>query len=279
MTPTPVLSIVVVSFNTRADLHNCLASLQAAALTLAHEIVVVDNASGDGSAAMVRERWPAVGVVDAGGNLGFAAANNIGIRASTGPYVLLLNSDTIVGAGALETITARLAAEPDAAAAGPRIVDGNGRAELSFGRMISPCAELRQKILVRLHDRGVGPVARHVEHLTRTRQDVDWVSGACLLVRRTDALAAGLLDERYFLYGEDVDFCAGLRGLGKRILFEPEAEIVHLRGRARATRPAASEQAYRRAHLAFYAKHHPAWYPWLRLYLRMRGKLPAAPSS
>ncbi len=103
---------------------------------------------------------------------------------------------------------------------------------------------------------------------------MDWVSGACLLVRRVAAEQAGLLDERYFLYTEDVDFCAAIRRQGQRILFTPAAEIVHLRGRSRATAPAAMDAAYRRSHLAFYQKHHPRWVPLLRFYLRLKGRLP-----
>jgi len=103
---------------------------------------------------------------------------------------------------------------------------------------------------------------------------VDWVSGACLLVHRADAEAVGLLDERYFLYTEDVDFCAAIRARGRRVLFTPAAQIVHLRGRSRATAAAAMDAAYRRSHIAFYEKHHPAWAPLLRLYLRLKGQLP-----
>jgi N-acetylglucosaminyl-diphospho-decaprenol L-rhamnosyltransferase len=103
---------------------------------------------------------------------------------------------------------------------------------------------------------------------------VDWVSGACLLVRRADAELAGLLDERYFLYTEDVDFCAAVRARGRRILFTPAAEVVHLRGRSRSTVPGAMNAAYRRSHLAFYEKHHPGWAPILRLYLRLKRQIP-----
>jgi len=268
------LSIIIVSFNTRPELEACLGSLAEHRALVSHEIIVVDNASSDGTTTALRERWPAVRLIEPGRNIGFAAANNLGIRASTSEFVLLLNGDTRVGPGAIDTLVDQLRHSPDVAAAGPRIVDAAGRAELSFGRHISPLAEARQKLLTRLHERGFRLANRRVERLTRTRCFPDWVSGACLMVRRHDALAAGLLDERYFLYAEDVDFCAALRALGKRVLLVPEAEIVHLRGRARASRPIASEQAYRRAHLAFYAKHHPRWLPWLTLYLRVRGKLP-----
>jgi N-acetylglucosaminyl-diphospho-decaprenol L-rhamnosyltransferase len=270
----PRLSIVIVTYNSRGELDGCLESLIRNRPAVDHEIVVVDNASPDRTASEARARWPAVRVLDAGGNLGFAAANNIGIRQTFGELVLLLNPDTIVPHGALDTLVGVLDRHPEAAAVGPRLVDADGRAELSFGRMISPLAELRQKILVAGHRRWVPGISQYVERATRQERSVDWVSGACLLVRRTDAEGAGLFDERYFMYTEDVDFCAALRACGRVVLFTPDAEITHLRGRSVATARSATGQAYRRSQLAFYAKHHPGWVPFLRMYLRLRGLLP-----
>ena len=113
----------------------------------------------------------------------------------------------------------------------------DGRAELSFGRMIGPLNELRQKRL-RPDTRGSDPaMSQRVERDDAREQWPDWVSGACLLVRRRDAEAVGLLDERYFMYTEDVDFCAAIRARGRRILFTPDVEIVHLRGRSAAAAP------------------------------------------
>jgi GT2 family glycosyltransferase len=268
------LSIVIVSYSARVHLENCLRSLAAAPPAVPHDIVVVDNASADDSAAAVRAGWPSVTVIAQATNTGFAAANNVGIRATRGDLVLLLNSDTIVHAGAIDALVARLLAQPGAAVAGPRLIDGEGVPELSFGPMISPLGELRQKIVMRLQERRVGPVTRWVARATARERFVDWVSGACLLVRRAAAEQVGLLDERYFLYTEDVDFCAALRAEGWKILFTPAAEVVHLRGRSRATAPAAMNAAYRRSQVAFYAKHHPAWVPVLRTYLRLKGQLP-----
>jgi GT2 family glycosyltransferase len=140
--------------------------------------------------------------------------------------------------------------------------------------MIGPFAELRQKLLVTGNDRGVPLLSAYVERLTQQARDVDWVSGACLLVRRADADAVGLLDERYFMYAEDVDFCAAIRARGRRVIFVPGSSVVHLRGRSVSSRPRATEMAYRRSQIAFYAKHHPAWAPLLRAYLKVRGRLP-----
>jgi N-acetylglucosaminyl-diphospho-decaprenol L-rhamnosyltransferase len=269
----PRLSIVIVTYNSLAEIDACLASLSAHPPSLEHETLVVDNASPDGTAMAVRQRWPRVRVVDAGANLGFAGACNIGIRQTSGEFVLLLNPDTLVPTGALGALVAYLEARPDAAVVGPRLVDTSGRAELSFGAMIGPLTALRQKLLVTGSARGVPLVSAYVSYLTRRARDVDWVSGACLLVRRADAQAVGLLDERYFMYTEDVDFCAAIRARGRRVLFTPEAQVVHLRGRSVASSPRVVEAAYRRSQLAFYAKYHAGWVPFLRTYLKLRHRM------
>jgi N-acetylglucosaminyl-diphospho-decaprenol L-rhamnosyltransferase len=268
------LSIIIVSYNARRDLERCLESLHEAPPSTAHDITVVDNASPEGGLDAIRSRWPGIQVIELDRNRGFAAGNNTGIRATWGELLLLLNSDTVVPAGALDTLVARLEAHPTAAAAGPRLIDAAGRAELSFGPMISPLGEVRQKAIGALYDAGIAPVARWVERVTRQEQYVDWVSGACLLVSRADAEAVGLLDERFFLYTEDVDFCAALRARGRRILFAPASEVTHVRGRSRASAPAVMNAAYRRSQLAFYEKHHPRWAPVLRAYLRLKGARP-----
>jgi N-acetylglucosaminyl-diphospho-decaprenol L-rhamnosyltransferase len=264
------LSIIIVSFNARADLERCLDALADHPPAVPHEVIVVDNGSTDGSVDAARGR-PGVQVIALGSNRGFAAANNAGIRASAGGCLLLLNSDTIAPAGAIDRLLAALDRHPEAAAAGPRLLDAHGRAELSFGRMIGPVTEWRQQRLMRRQARADAATVALIDRMTRQEHFPDWVSGACLLVRRADAEAVGLLDERFFMYTEDVDFCAALRARGRRILFTPDAEIVHLRGRSAASAPAATRAAYRRSHLAFYEKHHPAFAPFLRLYHRVRG--------
>jgi GT2 family glycosyltransferase len=270
---TSRLSIIIVNYNGREHLENCLRSLAEHPPATSHEIVVVDNASTDGSVEATGLH-PGVRLVALGENVGFSRGNNAGIRVSEGSLVLLLNNDTLVPDGAIDRLIAALDAHPEAAVAGPRIVDGNGDAELSFGPMISPLGELRQKVVMALHTRGVGPVSRWVERATRQERYVDWVTGACLLVRREAAEHVGLLDERFFLYTEDVDFCASIRAVGWKVLFTPAAEIVHLRGRARIAAPRAINKAYRRSQIAFYEKHHPRYAPLLRWYLRMKGQLP-----
>jgi GT2 family glycosyltransferase len=275
---------VVVSHNTRDDLANCLTSLHAHPPASLATVVVVDNASTDGSVALVRERWPEVRVHALDRNIGFGAANNVALRESRADLVLLLNSDTIVSAGShaagaasnraagaatnLDTLVDRLVAT-GAVAAGPRLVDGDGRPEVSFGPMLTPIGEFRQRLRVRAAARGRPSIARYLAH----ERWVDWVSGACLLLRREAAAAAGFFDERYFMYEEDVDLCAALRQRGGRVLYTPHATVVHLRGRSiRAAGGATGSGHYDRSHLAFYEKHAPHWAPLLRAWLRLRGR-------
>jgi hypothetical protein len=269
MNAAPTVDVVIVSYNTAGDLDRCLASLIAHPPTPLGEIIVVDNASTDGSVDLVRTRYPQVHVIALDSNLGFAAANNIGLRESRAPLVLLLNSDTIVPEGALDRLVARLL-ETGATAAGPRLVDGDGRPEVSFGPMLTPRAEWRQRRLVgqarQTDPEAVAAIARHLAE----ERDVDWVTGACLLVRRAAVAAVGYFDERYFMYEEDVDLCLALRARGGRVLYTPAAEVVHLRGRS--STGSATSTHYDRSHLAFYEKHLPFWAPWLRLWLRVRGR-------
>jgi N-acetylglucosaminyl-diphospho-decaprenol L-rhamnosyltransferase len=266
------LDIIIVSYNTRADLTACLQSIRAAPPTRPHTITVVDNASTDGSADAVRTGFKGVEVIDMGRNAGFAAANNAGIRSTTSPLVLLLNSDTLVPAGALDKLCDRLEAT-GAAAAGPRLIDGDGRPEISWGPMLTPFSEWIQSRRVAAARSTLPQARRRVDSLTSVERRVDWVSGGCLLVRRDAAIRAGLLDERFFMYEEDVDFCATLRKQGGTILFTPASTVIHLRGRSTTKTPTRKPSHYDESHLAFYAKHAPHWLPLLRRWKKFRGRL------
>jgi GT2 family glycosyltransferase len=262
----PRLSIIIVTFNSRAEIDACLQSLTGG-IHVDREIVIIDNASTDGTPAHVRERWPGIRLVQLGANLGFARATNIGIQQTFGELVLLLNPDTIVPPDAIDRLVSALERDARIAIVGPRIVDREGYAELSFGPMVSPLAELRQKVLMVGSTRKTPIIRSVVERMTRRTRDADWVTGACLLTYRADLEAVGLLDERFFLYMEDVDLCASIRARGRRVQFVADVEVRHQRG-ASAT-PAAREAAYRRSYVAFYEKHHPTWAPVVRAYVRL----------
>ena len=271
MPAEPSLAVIIVSYNVRGDLDRCLRSLQTVTPPGPMTVTVVDNRSADGTLAWLRETWPAVQALDAGGNVGFARANNLGIRATASDLVLLLNPDTEVPPDALVTLTAALLGDDRTAIVGPRLVDAADRPELSFGPMMSPWGEFTQRHLLRAREAGARWAVARVERETREAGPRDWVSGACLLARRADLEAVGLLDERYFMYTEDVDLCAAVRARGRVVRFVPAATVRHLRGRSGATAPAATERRRRESQLAFYRKHHPAWAPLLGWWLRRRG--------
>jgi N-acetylglucosaminyl-diphospho-decaprenol L-rhamnosyltransferase len=266
----PGLDIIIVNHNTATHLRACLASLRDAPPAIPHHVCVVDNASSDGSVAATWD-FPDVELVALSENVGFAAANNIGIRRTSSPLILLLNSDTLVPAGALERLVERLDAT-GAVAAGPRLESAPGAPEVSFGPMLSPHAEAMQGIRVKLSTSKARWARRLIARHVAKEREVDWVSGACLLVRRAAAVEVGLLDERYFMYEEDVDFCAGLRARGGRILFTPASTVIHTRGGSFAATGQAVSPLYDSSHVRFYEKHAPHWAPLLKAWLAVRGR-------
>jgi N-acetylglucosaminyl-diphospho-decaprenol L-rhamnosyltransferase len=250
------VAVVVVSFNTRDELLRCLSSLVAVRLPL--EVVVVDNASTDGSAEAARRAFPTARVIESSSNEGYAKANNRGWRATAAPFVLLLNSDTEVRPGAIEALVRSLEARPKVAIVGPRTLGSDGRVQVSSGPDLTPLEEWRQRTLV-LGAKGGDPRAlAQAEALFSRAHEPVWVSGSCLLIRRPALEQAGGLDEDFFLYEEDVDLCVRVARHGHRVLFEPRAEVVHHLGRSVAKDPTAARLHYHRSHLLYYRKHHGA---------------------
>jgi N-acetylglucosaminyl-diphospho-decaprenol L-rhamnosyltransferase len=273
----PKVSVVVVSYNTRERLLACLAALEGRVLA-PHEVIVVDNASADGSVAAVRVRFPAVTVIANTENVGFSRANNQGLRHARGPYALILNSDAEVAPGCVDALGAVLDARPDVGIVGPRTRFPDGRIQVSFGPMLAPRAEWRQRRLVRGVQGGDPEALRQAEALAATEHEPAWVSGSCLLARRSAIDAVGLFDEGFFLYEEDVDLCVRVRQAGWRVVFSPAAEVVHHLGSSMGQPGGGLE--YHRSHIRFYAKHH-GWGTALALRgsLAIRGALAGLTAS
>ena len=266
------LAIIIVTFNSSEEIDGCLQSLVGHTNPFPTTITVVDNASTDGTADHVRTRWPSVQVLESGGNLGFAKACNIGIRATRSDYVLLMNPDTVAPPGAIQTLIRGLASHPDAAVAGARLLNDRGFPELSWGLPITPWNEVRQMVVSRLYHRKIRPFVRKIDRLSRQARAVPWVSGACMAIRRVDLEAIGLLDERYFMYNEDVDLCVEMKKRGRLTLYIAGAEVLHYRGRSAPKNPEL-ERRRQLSHVAYYEKHLPRWTPVLRAYLTLTGKL------
>lgn len=265
------LAIIVVTYNSATEIGPCLDSLVGHTGPFPTTITVVDNASSDDTVQVVRDRWPSVQVIESPGNVGFSRANNLGIRATTGDYVLLMNPDTVAPPGAIQTLVRGLAAQPDAAIAGARLLSDRGFPELSWGDPIGPWNELKRKVFSILYYRKVRRIVRKVDKLSRMAREVAWVSGACMVIRRPDLEAVGLLDERYFMYTEDVDLCVAMAKRGRAVLYVAGAEVLHHRGKSAARNPE-TERLYRQSQVAYYEKHLPRWAGLLRTYLKLTGK-------
>jgi len=227
------VAVVIVNYRTPELTRGALASLVGEIDPLRDSAVVVDNASGDGSAERL-EAWIAergfegwARVLRAPSNGGFAAGNNLGIRSIEADFYLLLNSDAQLRPGALASLLAAAEARPDVGLLGPRLEDEEGALQMSCFRFHSPLSELIQAA-------ATGPLTRLLRRfdvaLGETGAEPDWLSFACVMVRRAVIDAAGLLDEGYFLYYEDVDFCRRARRAGWRHALVPEARALHLHG-------------------------------------------------
>lgn len=254
MSVPPRVAVVVVSYEVRATLVAGLHQLERAA-GLPVETVVVDNASRDGSADAVRAAFPAVRVVANSDNVGFARASNQGAQATSAPLLLFLNPDATLEPGALAALVALVESRPRVGAAGPRIRGEDGTIEVSTGPDLSLASEWRQRRLVQGVRRRDPAALAEAEARHAREHAPDWLSGACLLVRREAFRAVSGFDERFFLYEEDADLCRRLRAAGWQVVFTPAAEARHARGASMAGVAGRARLEYHRSHLTYYATH------------------------
>lgn len=249
----PDVSVVVVSFNTCCVLEACLRSL-VASTGVRLEVFVVDNASSDGSAEMVGREFPAVTVLRSPENRGFAAANNLAIPRTSGRYVLLLNPDTLVAPETVATLVRFLDGHPDVGVTGPRVLNADGSLQSCGYWYPTLLREIRQSRRVnRLLSLVLGNERPDPDPTRPT--PVDWVDGCCLMIRREVIDQIGLLDEQYFLYAEELDWCRCARASGWRIVTCPAAELVHLRGQSTAKVAGPALALLVETRLRFYRKH------------------------
>ncbi len=242
------LSVILVSFNGRELLDACLRSLQASLSEIPHEVIVVDNASLDGSADLVAERFPSVRLMRNSENLGYPKANNQGLAVASGTYVLLLNPDTEMALGVTDRLLSELKGRPDAGGVAPVLRLPSGNIQVSFGRKVTFAAELSKKLFWNRR------LSRAVDRDKKVRE-ADWLGGACLLSRREILERAGGFDEWFFLYFEDIDLCYRIRELGLRLFLIPSVEIRHIGGASTSAVSLFSRYHYRRSQLYFYRKH------------------------
>jgi GT2 family glycosyltransferase len=245
----PTLSIVIVSYNSRDLLGQCLKSVAEQTL-VDHEVIVVDNASADGTPSLVAEGHPDVRLIANSDNLGFAAANNQGLKLASGRYKVLLNPDTLLRDGTLDRMVEYLDAHPEVGIVGARMVEADGslrRYETWYPSLFS---YLANPIMLRMWgDQG--------------NSEVDFVSGSCLMIRQETMGQIGLLDERFFMYAEDADWCLRANRAGWKVYHCAEARLFHLAGGSSGRDAAARVVNIRQAKLYFFKKH----YSWLSYWL------------
>ncbi|MGZ9165573.1 MAG: glycosyltransferase family 2 protein [Anaerolineales bacterium] len=214
------MSIIIVNWNTARLLIECLDSIYRAEPRPAFEIIVVDNGSTDDSISLVRARYPDVQLVLNDQNLGFARANNQGFALARGRYYLLLNSDTVVSPGALDELVRVADNHPDVGAIGPKLLNKDGTLQPSWASFPTFWSELIGKSIRR---------RKPVDDVS-SAYEVDWVMGACMLVRSETVADIGMMDEGYFFYSEEVDWCFRMNQKGWKVWYLSNPEIYHIWG-------------------------------------------------
>jgi N-acetylglucosaminyl-diphospho-decaprenol L-rhamnosyltransferase len=258
--PGADLSISVVSYRTPELVRACLMALAVDRLAsgLAMDVTVVDNASHDGSAEMVRAEFPWVRLIENVTNVGFGAAHNQALLGSSARYVLVLNSDTAVASGALQALVGYLDAHPRVAVAGPRLRYPNGSVQPSRRRFPSVATLFLESTQVQRFWPDNAVLRRYyvADRSDEQEQEVDWLAGACLCVRGRIVEDLGLFDERFFMYSEELDLCRRYRAAGWRVAYVPSAEVRHHEGASARLDLAARDQRFQNSKLRYAQKWH-----------------------
>ena len=268
------VSVVIVSFNTKALLRECLLTVNSEA-GLRIEVLVVDNASKDGSAAMVAEDFPEVQLTALDTNLGFAAANNVAFRQARGRYVVLLNSDAFLSAGTLFRAVRLMDSHPQVGLAGALLIgrDGHWQASARLFPSITNDLLALTGLASRFAESRLFGRADRTWANPEQAAETDWVPGAFSIIRRSVLEEVGHFDEQFFLYYEEVDLCRRIKAAGHSVAYWPELKVVHIGGESSKTikrlsisSSGAQLSLWRmRSTLLYYRKHHShkAWFAML----------------
>ena len=257
------LSIVIISWNVRELLRRCLDSIQESlkgekGKGLLVETIVFDNGSADGSADMVREDFPRVHLMESEVNLGFTKGNNLAIGQSEGCYILLLNPDTEVVGDALGTMMAYMESHPRVGALGPQLLNPDGTTQSSRRRFPTLATAFLESTVLQPWFQGSRILERYylLDRPDDEIQPVDWVVGAALLIRREALHQVGPLDEEFFMYSEELDWCYRLKAQGWEVVYLPTAQVVHQEGRSSEQVLPARHIHFQRSKVLFFKKYY-----------------------
>ena len=259
---TPVdLSVVIVNHNHRPVIEKCFASLYSLPDRAGFEVILIDNACADGTAGWVARNYPQVTIHRNSTRRGFAANANFGMRAlGRGRYVLLLNPDVICISGLLDSLVAFMDEHPETGIAAPQLFYPDGTLQPNVRRFPSPATLALRALHIDAVWKSQGLRRYLMEGERAAASEVDWVTGAVLIARRAAIEAVGLLDESYFLYWEDLDWCCRMRRAGWRVCQVPEASAIHFQGREGVRRPfSRAGRAQLTGAIRFFRKH--GWNP------------------
>ena len=220
------VSVIILTWNSEREIEACLTSLELGLRAFPSEIIVIDNGSRDRTCAIVRETRPDAQLLCNPDNRGVAPARNQGIRLAQGEYVLILDDDTVVRPGALDCLIRYMGEYPEAGLCGPKLIGADGELQLSCRRFPTLVDKLARR-LPSILGQEISRKAEMADWDHRTIREVDYVIGACQVIRRRALQEVGLLDERIFYGPEDVDMCLRLQQAGWRVVYNPDAVVVH----------------------------------------------------
>lgn len=260
------LSIIIVNYNTKQLTKQTLNSIYTKHYSFQYEVFVSDNGSTDGSIDMIKKEFPQVTLIENKKNLGFSKANNVAIKKAEGKYILLLNSDTIVENDCLEKCLEYMDKHKDTGALGCKVVLPDGKLDKACKRSFPTPANAFYNALKldRLFPNSKRFGKYNLTFLDENKiHEVDCLVGAFMLVRREAIDEVGLLDEDFFMYGEDIDWCYRIKKAGWKIVYYPKGKIIHYKGgSSKKKNPRLIYEFYRAMYL-FYNKHYKDRYPWI----------------
>ncbi len=262
----PDVSVIIVNFNNRTYLLKTLESLFQDLGSPEYEVIIVDNASADDSVGAVRRDFPGVKVVTLPKNVGYARANNLGVKQAMGQYLLILNNDTCVPVGTIGKLLDIKKNYPEYGIVAPLVLFPDKSLQISWGSDLHLLSEVFLKFFAEKWHRW-----QYKRKKGRISRDVDWVSGVCFLIDRSLFKQVGGFDERFFLYVEDADLGKRIRRIGQKILMTSDVRIIHYLGQSVSKMPGRALSEAKKSQLYYYCKHNSHWaLAVLKCYLLLR---------
>jgi GT2 family glycosyltransferase len=267
-------SIILVNYNGANFLQECLTSIDKFISPDVCEVIIVDNSSTDESIKIVKDNFTSFKLICSRDNLGFGKANNLAVKHSQGQYLLFLNTDTILMENTPKILSEYLQQNYDVATISPRITFRDDSYQLSCGNLPNIVVEFFDKIKYNLDNKWHSLFANLYDRQYSKVQEVGWVTGACLMMRRDVFEQIGGFDENFFMYFEDKDICKRVKDLGYKVIYYPETTIIHLLGGSSHRIKKSVNKYYRNSQLYYYQKHLGKFQTnILKLYLKLSGKV------